>query len=153
MLTSFGNDDDERDPFGRIRSPVYDDRPDTRGLSTISQSVGMEGANNRTDVAVAEKLLHQNGVLDTNQTKGPTGYLGMRADQAIRTFQKDRGLKVDGLMLPNGPTIQALQAGTQKAPTMITPGLAPTAPATPKAPAITSAAAPNPQRKLAAPAR
>ena len=148
MLTSFGNDDDERDPFGRIRGKVYDDRPDTRGLSTISQSVGMGGKNDRTDVAVTEKLLHQNGVLDTNQTKGPTGYFGMRADQAIRTFQKDKGLKVDGLMLPGGPTIKALQAGTQKAPTMITPGLATAALAKPKASAGTTAAAPKPQRKL-----
>ena len=112
MLSFFNQDDDERDPFGRIRGTVYDDRPDIRGLSTISQSVGMDGKNERTDVAVAEKLLHANGVLDTNQTKGPTGYFGMRAERAIRTFQKDRGLKVGGLMLPNGPTITALQAGT-----------------------------------------
>ena len=51
-------------------------------------------------------------------------------------------------MLPNGPTIKALQAGTKKAPTMITPGLATAALAKPKAPAITPAAAPKPQRKL-----
>ena len=141
-------DDDEPNPFGRVRDTVYDDRPDTKGLSTITNSVGMEGRNDRTDVAVAEKLLHQNGVLDTNQTKGPTGYFGTRADQAIRTFQKDQGLKVDGLMLPNGPTIKALQAGTKKTPTLITPGLATAALAKPKAPAITSAAVPKPQRQL-----
>ena len=127
-------DDDEPNPFGRVRDTVYDDRPETKGLSTITNSVGMEGRNDRTDVAVAETLLHENGVLDTNQTKGPTGYFGMRADQAIRKFQKDQGLKVDGLMLPGGPTITALQAGN-KAPTMITPGLATAALAKPKAPA------------------
>ena len=143
MLSFFGNDDDERDPFGRIRDTVYDDRPDTRGLSTISQSVGMEGKNDRTDVAVAETLLHENGVLDTNQTKGPTGYFGTRADQAIRKFQKDRGLKVDGLMLPNGPTLKALQAGT-----MITPGCAAAALAKPRAPAIKPVATSKPQRQL-----
>ena len=154
-------DDDEPDPFGRIRGTVHDDRPDTKGLSTIAQSVGMEGKNDRADVAVAETLLHQNGVLDTNQTKGPTGYFGTRADQAIRRFQKDKGLKVDGLMLPNGPTIQALQAGTKKAPTLITPGLATAAPAKPKVPAASivpastlnraSVAKPNPVRNAQLP--
>ena len=73
-------DDEDANPFGRVRDTVFDDRPDTKGLSSISQSVGMEGANDRTDVAVAEKLLHRNGVLDTTKTKGPTGYFGTRAD-------------------------------------------------------------------------
>jgi len=74
----------------------------------LSGPVGMEGTNDRRDVAKVEGLLGKTGHLDLSKTDGATGYFDARTDQATRQFQKDHGLKVDGLLNPGGSTISTM---------------------------------------------
>ncbi len=106
------DDDEKRDPFGRIPDPASLKR-ETFDLSdpfAISKPVGMNGRNQRQDVARLETLFGRTGHLNLKETDGPTGYLGSRLDQAIKGFQKDKGLKIDGAVNPGGETLGALSA-------------------------------------------
>ncbi len=100
------------DAFGRIG--LDDPKPDNkirnfRNPTKLSAAVGGTGRNSRRDVAKVEKLLGDAGTLDLKQTDGPTGYWGMRTDEATRQFQKKHGLKTDAEIKPNGPTLQKLR--------------------------------------------
>ncbi len=57
-----------------------------------------------------ETLLGRAGDYDISRTDGPTGWWGSRAEGAVRTYQKRKGLKVDGLLNPGGPTIASLES-------------------------------------------
>jgi hypothetical protein len=61
----------------------------------------------RADVLKVETLLANAGLHDLEE--GPTGYAGFGLDDAIRAFQKRRGLTVDGVLQPGGETIAALE--------------------------------------------
>lgn len=65
------------------------------------------GDNHRPDVAKVQTLLGKAGYVDIRDG-GPNGYASDMLDSAIRDFQKDQGLKVDGVLKPGGPTITAL---------------------------------------------
>lgn len=65
------------------------------------------GDNTRADVAKVQTLLGKTGYLDLGQD-GPSGYANPNTDKAIRDFQKDNGLQVDGVLKPGGPTIAKL---------------------------------------------
>jgi peptidoglycan hydrolase-like protein with peptidoglycan-binding domain len=65
------------------------------------------GDNTRADVAKVQTLLGKTGHLDLG-SDGPSGYANPNTDRAIRDFQKDNGLQVDGVLKPNGPTISKL---------------------------------------------
>ena len=82
----------------------------------LQGSVGPDAANRRHDVAGVEALLGGAGALDVTATEGPTGYFGRRTDAAIRKLQRDRRLKVDGLITPKGPTLAALMQSLPRAP-------------------------------------
>ncbi len=109
------------DPFGRV---LAEPKPDPeisnlRNLFRISQSVGMEGRNNRRDVAKVETLLGRLGELNLAETEGVTGFAGARLDESIRRFQKRHRLKVDGQINPGGETITttgAVLAASEKEP-------------------------------------
>ena len=100
------------DPFGRVPSGrKKKPEPELSNLGDpfkLAKPVGLDGANDRKDVAKVETLLGKSGHLDTRKTDGPTGYFGGRVENAIKGFQKDRGLKVDGKLNPGGQTISAL---------------------------------------------
>ena len=55
-----------------------------------------------------ESLLGETGHLDLDETAGPTGSWDARTDAAARSFQRDQGLAIDGLLAPAGPTIGRL---------------------------------------------
>ena len=74
----------------------------------LAGGVGRGTRNARADVARLETLLHRAGHYDVSGTGGPTGYFGPPQEDAIRAYQKARGLTVDGLVLPNGETMAAL---------------------------------------------
>lgn len=113
------------DPFGRI-GPGNPDWEAARGrwmggaslrdlfggsLFRLNGPVGAGRTNQRGDVFKLQTLLHREGVLDAEATGGPTGYWGNRDDQAMRDYQKDGGLTVDGWAAPDGPTLAALRRG------------------------------------------
>lgn len=65
------------------------------------------GDNTRPDVAKIQTLLGKAGYVGIRDG-GPNGYPSDMLDGAIRRFQQDKGLKVDGVLKPGGPTITAL---------------------------------------------
>ena len=72
-------------------------------------SVGGSGADNhRSDVAKVETLLGDAGYYKPMTDSGPNGWHNPNLDSAIRSFQKDKGLQVDGLLKPGGSTITAI---------------------------------------------
>lgn len=116
----------------------------------IKAPVGPAAPNRRPDVAKVETFLDRTGQLDLITTDGPTGYYGSRVDQGIRRFQKDNALKVDGLVKPEGPTIQRL--GTVLLQPMDAPARGSTAEATPdvqRASVVGRTFAPSPASPLA----
>lgn len=80
------------------------------GLFDLQSGVGAGQANRRGDVFKLQALLHREGVLDAAATEGPTGYWGGRDDYALRKFQKENGLAIDGYALPAGETIEAIRS-------------------------------------------
>lgn len=73
---------------------------------TLHGSVGRSGADNhRPDVAKVETFLGDAGYYKPLTQDGPDGWHSTNLDSAIRSFQKDKGLKVDGFLKPNGPTL------------------------------------------------
>ncbi len=109
------------DPFGRL---LAEPKPEPeisnfRNPLRIRDSVGMEGRNNRRDVAKVESLFGRLGELNLAETDGVTGFAGARLDEAIRRFQRRNQLKVDGQVNPGGETITttgAVLAANEKEP-------------------------------------
>lgn len=121
------------DPFGRVGMGAWRRRrKSSRGLEVLDASVGRRGDNDRIDVAKIETLLGKSGYLDLDTTEGPTGYYGARVEDALKRFQKDGGLKADGLVNPDGPTLAALtraaaandNSSSSKAPSLLESGSA-----------------------------
>lgn len=80
----------------------------------LNGPVGTGRANQRGDVFKLQALLHREGMLDAEATGGPTGYWGNRDDQAMRDYQKEGELTVDGWAAPDGPTMKALHRGYEE---------------------------------------
>lgn len=89
-----------------------------RGLFDLAGPVGREAANDRDDVIRAQLMLEAAGYLDPGRLPGPTGWPGDGLVRAIRAWQKDNGLTVDGVLMPegwngdprNGETLRSLKA-------------------------------------------
>lgn len=81
----------------------------------LTKPVGWTASNDRTDVARVELLLGNLGYQNLAPAGGPTGYFGTPQQSAIKAFQRDQGLEVDGLVLPDGPTWSALTKLTRTA--------------------------------------
>ncbi len=90
-------------------NPAPDPEPDSAaGWSfDLDANVGPRETNERQDVIKVETLLGNNDYLDLNETDGPTGYWGSRTEEAVREYQKDNGLTVDGWLAPRGETISS----------------------------------------------
>lgn len=83
--------------------------PGIGDLFRLAGAVGPEAANARDDVIRAQILLGQTGDLDLDSLGGPTGWPGGELTRGLKRYQRRKGLTVDGLMLPDGETITALQ--------------------------------------------
>lgn len=75
----------------------------------LQESVGRDQPNRRPDVFRLQALLHRESHLDATTTGGPTGYWGGRDDTALRAFQKENRLAIDGWAAPDGETIGTLR--------------------------------------------
>ena len=96
-------------PINLLKSDDYQDQPENPGYFALAGGVGREAANDRADVIKVQTLLTHAGYLDPGRLDGPTGWYGKPLELAIRRYQKDNGLTVDGVMLPGGETVAALQ--------------------------------------------
>jgi len=77
-------------------------------LFRLSGSVGALGDNQRQDVIKTQLMLDRTGHFDLGSLGGPTGWPGGELTRGLRNYQKDRGLTVDGVMLPDGETLRSL---------------------------------------------
>lgn len=80
--------------------------PTTSGGS-ISDSVGINSANKAEDVRTVQTLLNQHGASLTVD-----GQIGNNTINAIKDFQRKKGLTADGIISPNGETFAALKGGS-----------------------------------------
>ena len=76
---------------------------------TLGAPVGPDQPNRREDVIRVETILGNTGHHDLSRTDGPVGYWGQRQEQAVKDWQSQNGLTVDGLLKPGGPTITSLK--------------------------------------------
>lgn len=113
----------ERDPFGRIG----EGNPDweaARGawmegaplgalfgnrVFDLNDTVGTGRTNQRGDVFRLQALMHREGALDATATGGPTGYWSSNNEAALRRFQKDNALAIDGWAGPGGETMSSFR--------------------------------------------
>lgn len=75
----------------------------------LLEGVGAGQSNRSADVAKLQALLHREGFLDSEATEGPTGFWGGRDNAALRQFQKEHDLSVDGFAAPGGETISTIR--------------------------------------------
>lgn len=79
-------------------------------LFALSGAVGIDQANRRADVFKLQTLLYREGYLDAaGPADGWGGDWTNRDDYALRRFQRDNGLSIDGVALPDGETISAFR--------------------------------------------
>jgi hypothetical protein len=71
----------------------------------IKNSVGNNLANDPDDVMAVKSAMTRMGRLRLDPDKAePHGYLTRDLDQALKSYQKERGLRVDGIMFAGGET-------------------------------------------------
>ena len=75
----------------------------------FSAPVGPDSPNKLRDLVGAKKALSNTGLIDFDVTREPSHQAGSRFTDAVKEFQRAKGLKVDGLMNPEGPTIRAMR--------------------------------------------
>ncbi len=76
----------------------------------IKGPVGNNMDNNQEDVLMVKRRLNKAGYFNNlYQRPEPHGFITKEMDMGIRAFQKDKGLKVDGILLPRGETENALR--------------------------------------------
>jgi len=74
---------------------------------SLRSSVGFgPRANRRKDTSLVESALEGSGYLPAGRR--PTGHMSRPLDTAMRQFQRDNRLDADGLITPDGPTLQRL---------------------------------------------
>lgn len=78
----------------------------------VKKPVGMSYALDETDVLNTKNALSSLGHYKEPDT-GMTPWPDTPMFEGLKTFQKDQGLKVDGLMKPGGPTEKALRSSMQ----------------------------------------
>ena len=76
---------------------------------SIAGTVGRDWRNDPDDVGTVAGVLGDLGYVSALPSASSAAW-AEDLDDAIRDYQGDRGLKVDGYLRPDGPTIQALGA-------------------------------------------
>jgi peptidoglycan hydrolase-like protein with peptidoglycan-binding domain len=71
---------------------------------------GETARNDLSDLIGAKRGLSNTKLFSFDVTREPSNVAGKRFTDAVKRFQTNRGLKIDGLMNPEGPTIKALRS-------------------------------------------
>lgn len=75
----------------------------------LKNSVGNNLANDPDDVIAVKSVMTRMGRLRLDPDKAePHAYLTRDLDEALKSYQKERGLRVDGIMFPGGETEKSL---------------------------------------------
>ena len=104
---------DEAGPLNSVDTPL-----------PLAAPVGPGAANRSPDVAKVNTLLAAAGHLDPSSADGGSKRFGKSSENAVRRFQKNAGLNIDGLIFPDGPTIDALSRPKRELPGFTEPARA-----------------------------
>ena len=74
---------------------------------TLTSPVGNDQSSDKAAIRWAKHAFQQLGRYP--QTENVTGYIDRRLADPIQNYQRDRGLKHDGKLLPDGETEQTLK--------------------------------------------
>ena len=74
----------------------------------IAESVGNNMTNHDEDVLRVKNKLARLDLFDNKTEPEPHGIITRKMDEGIKTFQKENGLRVDGILHPGGETESAL---------------------------------------------
>ena len=85
------------------------EEPVTAEKLVLNGGVGSRGANKPEDVVKVKQALNALGRLPYDRTRPPPPYIDTKTLEAIRDVQRDLGLFDDGVIGPEGETIQALR--------------------------------------------
>lgn len=77
-------------------------------LGRLMRSVGNNMDNDPQDVLNTKQNLRNAGYLEDDQQELETPFITRKMDDGIRAFQRDKNLKVDGIMNPGGETERGL---------------------------------------------
>jgi hypothetical protein len=77
-------------------------------LGGLADEVGNGRANREDDLLKVRRAFGALGRMEEPEDE-PSGFIDRAFDTAIHGFQRDKGLRVDGLMRPGGPTERSLQ--------------------------------------------
>jgi hypothetical protein len=91
-----------------------DDEDTADSWFDLADTVGLGRMNGRRDVFKVESILADAGDLDFAGTNGPAGYGLYTLDDGVRKYQKRNGLKVDGWLRPDGPTVTKMREQFEK---------------------------------------
>ncbi|MCB1532009.1 MAG: peptidoglycan-binding protein [Alphaproteobacteria bacterium] len=80
----------------------------------LKKPVGNNLENDEGDVLETKKRLNRLGFFEKEQD--PNGIITRDLDNGIKNFQKENGLRVDGLMFPGGETERALMVWSENPP-------------------------------------
>ncbi|MCR6629232.1 MAG: peptidoglycan-binding protein [Magnetospirillum sp.] len=78
---------------------------------SLNKAMGTNYTVDPGDIVSTKTALNQLGYYDVPPHRGIDDWTDDAMFNGIKAFQKDNGLKVDGLMRPGGPTEQAINTG------------------------------------------
>lgn len=82
-------------------------------ISKFNSTLGRSYHVDPDDVLGAKGTLNQLGYYEV-PSFGFTGYPDTPLFEGVERFQKDKGLQIDGIVKPNGPTERAMQRALQE---------------------------------------
>jgi hypothetical protein len=78
----------------------------------LNRTLREDGFTDPNDVLAIKEAFYKTGHYNTPDY-GITPYPDRSLFQAIRAYQKDKNLRVDGVMYPDGPTLKSLNQKTE----------------------------------------
>jgi peptidoglycan hydrolase-like protein with peptidoglycan-binding domain len=92
---------------GTLQVPRLRRRP---GDDRLKQPVGRDAPNRPDDVARLQRALSETGDYTFTAPRERSGVMNANLDTAVTRYQRRNGLKPDGVVTPDGPTIQQIAA-------------------------------------------
>jgi hypothetical protein len=95
---------------GTLEVPRLRRRP---GDERLKQPVGRDAPNRPDDVARLQRALSETGDYTFTAPRERSGVMSANLETALTRYQRRTGLKPDGVVAPDGPTIQRVNAETE----------------------------------------
>jgi hypothetical protein len=96
---------------GTLEVPRLRRRP---GDERLKQPVGRDAPNRPDDVTRLQRALSETGDYTFTAPRERSGVMSPNLDTAVTRYQRRTGLKPDGVVAPNGPTVQQIAAEAER---------------------------------------